>query len=122
METELLEKALKNQGAMLELGYLRMRTLWYTFDDEDWMCIRTLKNDRDVIELINRVLKAVVGEPEPVIVEKKADVGEPKPDIAEEDSDPDYVLKERSQGILRTNEDNAADIPSEYEDEDDMQT
>lgn len=49
--------SIKIRNAVLALGYLQTGDLWYTFDEEDWLAIRTLKNGKDVIDLINRSFK-----------------------------------------------------------------
>ncbi|KAB1225980.1 hypothetical protein CJ030_MR1G018399 [Morella rubra] len=36
------------------LGYVESGDLWYTFDDEEWVAVKTFKSDRDVINMINR--------------------------------------------------------------------
>lgn len=41
-------------SAIEELGYLKAGDLRYTFDDENWLSIRLLKGDGDVIEMIQR--------------------------------------------------------------------
>lgn len=43
-------------SAILAFSYLHTGDLWYTFADEDWLTIRTLKSHNDIIDLINKSL------------------------------------------------------------------
>lgn len=36
------------------LGYLQTGDLWYTFDDEKWLVVKTFKSDKNVTNMINR--------------------------------------------------------------------
>ena len=42
------------RSAVNGLGYAESGDLWYTFDDEEWVAVKTFKSDRDVINMINR--------------------------------------------------------------------
>lgn len=40
--------------AVKELGYMQPGDLWYTFENENWLVVRTFKIDKDAISMINR--------------------------------------------------------------------